>query len=312
MSEILIDDSKYELWTPKDEEKEFHPMIEEHSKEIFGQESIYFRIRHKLKSESGIAAIPDAYVINLSQPYEWFIIENELSVHPVYDHIVPQVTKFFDNIEELKTQNDIRDILDKEISQDKVLKPILEKTTGQDVFRFLTELVSKPPRIIIVIDQMAPEVERASKSLKKLANSEIVVFQTFIKEDGTTEHAHLFKPLTYSSREKETAVTSIEQKERYMIDQIESGEVKKLLFECLRRLEQMNLQIKPLAGRWVSVWFKGKRFMQIGARHKFFKVWVQEPSGEWLEESIIRKREELEDTFRNQIEFALKKFKAMI
>jgi len=37
---FLIDGVKYKLWAPKDEEKEFHPMIKEHSKEIFGQDSV--------------------------------------------------------------------------------------------------------------------------------------------------------------------------------------------------------------------------------------------------------------------------------
>jgi hypothetical protein len=30
---LVIDDVRYKLWTPKDEEKEFHPMIKEYSKE---------------------------------------------------------------------------------------------------------------------------------------------------------------------------------------------------------------------------------------------------------------------------------------
>lgn len=62
---LLIDGVTYKLWTPKDEEKEFHPMIKEHSKEIFGEKSLYFDVKHVLKSKSGIGSIPDAYVITL-------------------------------------------------------------------------------------------------------------------------------------------------------------------------------------------------------------------------------------------------------
>jgi len=88
---LVIDGVKYKLWTPKDEEKEFHPMIKEHSKEIFGEDSLYFDVKHKLKSKSGIGSIPDAYVIKLSKPYQWYVVENELASHPVYDHIVRHV-----------------------------------------------------------------------------------------------------------------------------------------------------------------------------------------------------------------------------
>lgn len=170
-------------------------MVKEHSKEIFGETSIYFDIKHKLTSKSGIAVIPDAYVITLSKPYEWYIIENELASHPVYSHIVPQVSKFVDGIENLKTQRDIRNILDKEINQDVVLKAYIKKETGQDSYRFLTELLSTPPKIALIIDEITPEVDQASKSLKKLANIEITEFKTFVREDAPNVRAHLFKPL---------------------------------------------------------------------------------------------------------------------
>jgi predicted transport protein len=38
-------------------------------------------------------------------------------------------------------------------------------------------------------------VEKASKSLKKLANTEIVEFKTYVREDAPNVHAHLFEPL---------------------------------------------------------------------------------------------------------------------
>ena len=57
---LVIDGIKYKLWTPEDEENEFHPMIREHSKEIFGEHSLYFdvqhRLRYKLESKAGIAS----------------------------------------------------------------------------------------------------------------------------------------------------------------------------------------------------------------------------------------------------------------
>jgi len=191
---LIINGIKYRLWTPKDEEKEFHPMVKEHSKEIFGEDSIYFDIKHKLTSKSGIAVIPDAYVITLSKPYEWYIVENELASHPVYPHIVPQVSRFVDSIEELETQRDIRDILNNEVEQDIVLKAYIEKKTGKDPYRFLSELLSSSPKIALIIDEITPEVDKASKSLKKLANTDIIEFKTFVREDAENVHAHLFKP----------------------------------------------------------------------------------------------------------------------
>ncbi|MBO3758047.1 MAG: hypothetical protein QXQ94_10230 [Candidatus Bathyarchaeia archaeon] len=35
MSTLIVDGVKYKLWTPKDEEKEFHPLVRKCYKEIF-------------------------------------------------------------------------------------------------------------------------------------------------------------------------------------------------------------------------------------------------------------------------------------
>lgn len=95
---LLIDGVRYRLKAPLDEENEFHPMIKEHFKEIFGEQSLYFDVKYVLKSESGIGSIPDAYVISLSKPSEWYVVENELSSHQVYNHIVNQLARFINGL----------------------------------------------------------------------------------------------------------------------------------------------------------------------------------------------------------------------
>ena len=109
MRMLIIDGVKYKLWTPKDEEKEFHPMVKEHSKEIFGEDCFDVDVQHVIKTASGIGSIPDAYVINLSKS-ELYVVENELASHPVYDHIVKQLTKFINGIENQNAKNQIIDI----------------------------------------------------------------------------------------------------------------------------------------------------------------------------------------------------------
>lgn len=193
---LLIDGAEYKLWTPEDEENEFHPMVKEHSKEIFGKDSVYFDVKHKLKSRSGIASIPDAYVITLSKPYKWYIVENELASHPVYSHIFPQISKFINGIDNLKSQRDIINLLDNQIIRDKVLKATVEtKIHPEETHRFLSSLMSKSPIIAIIIDKETDEVKDAVKALKKLGHIELVEFQTFVRKDAPNVHAHLFEPI---------------------------------------------------------------------------------------------------------------------
>jgi len=191
---LLIDGVKYRPWTPKDEEKEFHPLIREHSKEIFGENSLYFDVKHVLKTASGIGSIPDAYVINLSKPLEWYVVENELASHPVFDHIVKQLTKFINGIANPSARNQILEMLYDEINKDNVLKATVQKLIDStDIYRALSKLLSNPPRIVIIIDQKTPQVEEACQVLKY--KTDIVEFKTFVRENAESIRAHLFEPL---------------------------------------------------------------------------------------------------------------------
>jgi len=191
---LLIDGVKYRLWTPKDEEKEFHPIIREYSKEIFGETSLYFDVKHVLKTKSGIGSIPDAYVINLTKPSEWYVVENELASHPVYDHIVKQLTKFINGITNQSARSQILDMLYDEINKDTVLKATVQKLVeSTDIYRALSKLLATTPRIVIIIDEKTSDVEEACQVLKY--ETDIVEFKTFEREGAESVRAYLFEPL---------------------------------------------------------------------------------------------------------------------
>jgi len=207
---LIIDGVKYKLWTPKDEEGEFHPMIKDHSKEIFGKDSIYFDVKHKLRSSAKIGSIPDAYVICLSKPHTWYIVENELATHRVYDHIVPQISKFISGIENFRSQREVRDVLYQMITRDRILKARVEKKIHpEEIHHFLTSILSNPPKIAIIIDEITGEVKEASKHLRKLGDTKVVEFKTFVREGAESVRAHLFEPLYTIAAPKiaETRVT---------------------------------------------------------------------------------------------------------
>jgi predicted transport protein len=214
---LIIDGVKYKLWTPKDEEKEFHPMVRARSKEIFGEDSIYFDVKRVLKTVSGIGSIPDAYVIALSKPHRLYVVENELATHPIYDHIVKQLTKFINGIGNQNARSQIIDMLYDQINRDSCLRETIQKLVGlTDVYRFLSKLLSEPPRIVIIIDKKTAELEEACYSLRY--QPDIVEFKTFVREDDQNIRAHLFEPIhpteeggpptDYENWEKKLAKTS--------------------------------------------------------------------------------------------------------
>lgn len=103
---LFKDDVRYNLWKPQ-KESELEQIVVEHYKEIFGEDSIYFDIKQVIKSKAGILSIPDGYIVYTSKPYKWSIVEVELSSHPVFEHIVPQITKFINGIKSQDTRHDI-------------------------------------------------------------------------------------------------------------------------------------------------------------------------------------------------------------
>jgi hypothetical protein len=247
---LLVDGIKYRLWTPRDEEKEFHPIIRGHYKEIFGEDSLYFDVKHVLKTTSGIGSIPDAYVINLSKPSEWYVVENELASHPVYDHIVKQLTKFINGIANQSARSQILDMLYDEINKDNVLKATVQKLIDStDIYRALSKLLSNPPRIVIMIDQKTSEVEEACQVLKY--QTDIVEFRTFLREDAENVHAHLFEPIYFVALQKVAREEPLIKVEKTELGEVKIGDI-------------LEIEIKTLAPRKYGVFYLPKN------RRRFF------------------------------------------
>lgn len=57
---------------------------------LFGS-SIIFLPKAKIATLGGTGTIPDAFVIELSESQEWFVVEAELASHGTWQHIAPQI-----------------------------------------------------------------------------------------------------------------------------------------------------------------------------------------------------------------------------
>ena len=84
---LLMDGVRYQEWGISNED-EVEQMVIEHAQDIFGENSIYFDKKQKLKSLAGVGSIPDGLVIMFGSLPQWHIIEVELSSHDPYAHIV--------------------------------------------------------------------------------------------------------------------------------------------------------------------------------------------------------------------------------
>ncbi len=197
---LLIDGVKYQEWEISNED-ELEQMVIEHAQDIFGENSIYFDKKQKLKSLAGVGSIPDGLVIMFGSVPQWHIVEVELSSHDPYSHIVPQVDRFINGIDNQNTRNKLVDTLYNVINSDELLRRETRQAIGldKDIHKFLADLITTPPTITIIIEKDTDQLEEA---LRKYPQKKVVEFQTFKRVGAEAVHAHLFEPIFQASAEK--------------------------------------------------------------------------------------------------------------
>ncbi|GEM_PF-3526490 len=187
---LLIDGVKYLGYAPKDE-KELEDMVQEHTREIFGPDCIYFS-KHKLRGNY-VATIPDGYAITFN-PDQWWIVEVELSNHSVYDHIQPQVSKFITAWSDPTTQTELVKVLYNEIIANEGLKVNLQKARGGELYKWLSDLINIQPKLAVIIDKSISGLDAAW--LHSTIKPKIIEFATYTREGvGLAVHGHRFEPL---------------------------------------------------------------------------------------------------------------------
>jgi predicted transport protein len=196
---LIADGIKYSLHVPKDE-GEFERLAKEHLSEIFGVDVLYFDIKPELRSKAGIGSKPDGIAIVFDEPCA-YIVEFELSKHPIHDHIVAQISKFNAAIKNTDTRLKIAEAIHNEIRGDAYKKFLAESKTKIELFKFLTELLSSKLKLCIIIDDVTEKLKESLESLP--FETRVVDFKTFERDEvGLAVHAHLFEPLKVKRKPK--------------------------------------------------------------------------------------------------------------
>jgi predicted transport protein len=194
---VLIDGVTYKLVSP-DDEASLEKAIQTNSKHIFGENSFYFDVKKIIRSKAGIASIPDGYAILFEPKPRWCIVEVELASHPIYEHVISQLSKFNRGIEDTQTRKNIVDMLYEVFSKDDILKAQLKKKikTGE-IYKFILDLLSEDPLIIVAIDEKTEELQEALVDLR--GEVRVLEFKTFRREGVSEElNAYVFEPLIES------------------------------------------------------------------------------------------------------------------
>ena len=210
----MVDGVKYIEYTYPNE-NELEKSVTFHAKALFGEDSIFFE-KKKLSSLSGIGSIPDGFILDLKNDV-FHIVEIELSSHDVYGHIVNQLTRFVNGMQNPKTHKKIVNTIYDRIKENAELKKKVKEKSDGEIYRFLDRVIPESnPSIIMVIDKNSEKVKEAVNALK--TDIKILEFGTFVRSNvgDLKVHAHLFEPIIKPKiQAKKSVKTNTKTKEEY-------------------------------------------------------------------------------------------------
>jgi hypothetical protein len=230
-----------------EKEADFEREVVLNSKLFFGVNSIYIDAKRKIETKSLGNSIPDGFLFDLSDKDnpEFYLVEVELAKHDFYNHIFPQITKFFGFFKNPKSQNDLIEKIFSIITHDNNLKKEIKQGIGDhEIYKFLKDTIEKSQNILLVIDgekKELPEIvdtytDTWGKMVKLILLRKFSLNGEFIYTMNPD-----FENIEFAEIENETALntTGIEYTEDYHLEGV-SETVKNIYFSIRRDLLKIN------------------------------------------------------------------------
>src|SRR5690606_30762195 len=107
------------------------------------------------------ATIPDAFLFDLKDPDnpEFYLIEVELAKHSFYNHIFPQITKFFAFFKNPESQSELIEKLYTLITSDDSLRAnFMQRIGNQEIFKFIKDTIENSQNILLILDNEKKEL----------------------------------------------------------------------------------------------------------------------------------------------------------
>jgi hypothetical protein len=200
MKLLLKDGIKYLPYRYKDED-ELEQMVIDHYEVIFDKNAVFFQ-KQKISAHSGIGTIPDGFVLLIDER-KWYIVEVELSAHPLYEHIVVQISKFNSAIKNPSARRKLIEAFFNEAKDDIQLRYKFEaEGITKELYKFLSDTLANDPEIIIIIDEQNKELDEVCGVLP--FKTSILELKTFYREgvEDAKVHIHFFDSLKEYEGEK--------------------------------------------------------------------------------------------------------------
>lgn len=162
-------------------EDAFEQLVAQNAQTIFGDKAIYIDAKKKVNTSSLGGTIPDGFLIDLSDPDDpqFYLVEVELQNHDFFNHIFPQITKFFAFYRDSKQRHKLIETMFAFFNDDPVLTKKLRDLIGpKEIHKFFTDTIDSNQNILIIIDDLKPEFK---DEFKEIINAFTAAWEKMVK-----------------------------------------------------------------------------------------------------------------------------------
>ncbi len=150
-----------------EKEFDFEREVINNSKLFFGTKTIYIDAKRKIETKSLGNSIPDGILFDLADKAnpEFYLVEIELAKHDFYNHIFPQITKFFGFYKNPKSLNDLVEKIFHIVNKDEDLTKEFKVHLGKkEIYKFIKDTIEKSQNILLILDNEKKELPEITET----------------------------------------------------------------------------------------------------------------------------------------------------
>lgn len=148
-------------------ETDFERLVVDNSKALFGENTIFVDAKKKIDNNFLGGVIPDGFLLDFSDKKnpEFYLVEVELVKHSFFNHIFPQITKFFAFFKNPNSQGKLIEKLYTTFENDEELRKELKSKIGKkEIFKFIKDTIENSQNILLIIDGEKKELPEITET----------------------------------------------------------------------------------------------------------------------------------------------------
>ena len=244
---IVYNDQKYLEYKYKKEE-DYENDIFEKSSTFFGNKSVLINSKKLIESTALGGTIPDGFLFDFADKSNpnFYLIEVELATHDFYNHIFPQITKFFAFFKNPSSQKNLVEKLFNIINNDSKIKKQFQKHIGEqeEIYKYLSDLIDSSQNILLIIDNDKAELPEIVDTYTDTWGKFVKIIR--IKRYSSNDDVIFHMNPDFENIEFIESVPSkdedIQFTEKYHLDNVETNVVE-IFEEIKEKLEKYNSSV---------------------------------------------------------------------